>query len=124
MYLKLVVAILLAASVPAYAQAQTPSTAKVKKGDAENVVKIISGNKAKTQTYCDMEKLASQIEEASAKKDNKTVEELSQKVAALEKTLGPEYAALFERLEDILKDDQLGAEFDSAIAALDKLCAK
>ena len=42
----------------------------------------------------------------------------------MEKTLGPEYAALFERLEDILKDDQLGAEFDSAIAALDKLCAK
>ena len=52
---------------------------RVSKGDAEKMVKIISGDKAKTQTYCDMEKLASQIEEAAAKKDNKTVEELSQK---------------------------------------------
>src|SRR5262245_54263383 len=124
MNMKVIVAILLVAALPVYAQAQSATVPRVSKGDAEKVVKIISGDKAKTQTYCDMEKLASQIEDASAKKDNKTVEELSQKVAALEKTLGPEYAALFERLEDILKDDQLGAEFDSAIAALDKLCAK
>ena len=53
------------------------------------VVTIIRGDKAKTQTYCDMEKLAFQIEEASAKKDVKTVEELSQKIETLEKPLVP-----------------------------------
>jgi hypothetical protein len=120
---KIVVAVLLAA-VPVYALAQSPSAAKVNKGDAQKVVTIISGDKAKTQTYCAMQKLASQVDDAYAKQDNKTVLELSEKIATLEKTLGPEYAALFGGLEYIVKDDQLGAEFDSATAALDKLCAK
>jgi hypothetical protein len=51
---KSVVAILLVAAVPVCAQAQKPSAAKVTKADAQKVVKIISGDKAKTQTYCDM----------------------------------------------------------------------
>src|SRR5215471_19615533 len=122
MNLKIVVAVLLIAAVPV--QAQSPNTAKVNKGDAQKVVTIISGDKAKTQTYCEMQKLASQVDDAYAKQDNKTVLELSQKIETLEKTLGPEYAALFEGLEDIVKDDQLGAEFDSATEALNKLCAK
>ena|SRR5215475_960045 len=124
MNLKKIVAILLVSAAPVYAQAQSPSTSKVNKGDAQKVVTIISGDKAKTQTYCDLQKLASQVDDAYAKQDNKTVLELSEKIAILEKTLGPEYAALFEGLEDIMKDDQLGAEFDSATEALDKLCAK
>jgi flagellar motility protein MotE (MotC chaperone) len=124
MNLKIVVAVLLIAAAPVSALAQSPSTAKVNKGDAQKVVTIISGDKAKTQTYCEMQKLASQVDDASAKQDNKTVLELSEKIATLEKTLGPEYAALFEGLEDITKDDQLGAEFDSATEALDKLCPK
>jgi hypothetical protein len=48
-------------------------------------VTIISGDKAKTQTYCDIKKLGEQIEEASANKDGKTVNELSQKIETLEK---------------------------------------
>jgi len=49
-----IVAILLVVAVPVYAHAQSPSAPKVTKADAQKVVKIISGNKAKTQTYCDM----------------------------------------------------------------------
>ena len=64
---KSVVAILLVAAVPVCAQAQRPSAAKVTKADAQKVVKIISGNKAKTQTYCDMAKLFNQIERAGEK---------------------------------------------------------
>ena len=52
MNLKLIVAILVIAAVPVFAQAQPPSTAKVTKVDAQKVIKIISGDKAKTQTYC------------------------------------------------------------------------
>jgi hypothetical protein len=109
MNLKVVVAALLIAVVPVYAKAQSPSAPKVNKGDAQKVVAIISGDEA----FCDMKKLAEQIEEASANKDSKTVSELSQKIVTLEKTLGPEYLALIDGFEDIAKGDQLGAEFES-----------
>src|SRR5262249_48618811 len=89
-----VVAILLIVSVPVYAQAQSPSAAKLSKGDAEKVVTIINGDKAKTKAYCDMDKLAKEIEEAHKRKDGKTITESYQKIETLEKTLGPEYAAL------------------------------
>jgi hypothetical protein len=43
---KMIIAILVMTAVPVYAQAQTPS-----KVDAEKVVKIINGDKVKTQTF-------------------------------------------------------------------------
>jgi hypothetical protein len=67
----------------AIAQAQPPSTAKVIKADAQKVIKIISGDKAKAQTYCQIGKLGEQIEEANDKKDSKTADELSQKMKEL-----------------------------------------
>ena len=124
MNLKVIVTIFLLAAVPVYAQAQNSGTARVSKGDAQKVVTIISGDKAKTKTYCDIRKLSEQIEEASAKKDGKTVNELSQKIETLEKTLGPEYVALLDGLQDIVENDLLGAEFTYALASLDRLCTK
>ena len=124
MNVMVVVAILLIAVVSVCAQTQSPSAPKVNKGDAQKVVTIIGGDKAKTQTFYDMKKLGEQIEEASAKQDGKTVNELSQKFETMEKTLGPEYLALIDGFEDIAKDDQLGEEFESAIAALDRLCTR
>jgi hypothetical protein len=121
MNLKVIVTIFLLAAVPVYAQAQNPGTARVSKGDAQKVVTIISGDKAETKTYCE---LSEQIEEASAKKDGKTVNELSQKIETLEKTLGPEYVALLDGLQDIVENDLLGAEFTYALASLDRLCTK
>jgi wobble nucleotide-excising tRNase len=118
---KFIVAILLLVVVPVYAHAQNP---RVSKGDAQKVVTIISGDKAKTQTYCAIKKLGEQIEEASTKKDGKTVNELSQKIETLEKTLGPEYVALLDGLQDIVENDLLGAEFTYALASLDSLCTK
>jgi hypothetical protein len=99
---KVIVAVLLVAALPMYAQAQNP---KVNKGDAQKVVTIISSDKIKTQTYCDIQKLALQIEEASKKKEHgKTVNELYQKVKTLEENLGPEYVAWTDGLPDIAKD--------------------
>src|SRR4029453_3533384 len=105
MNLKVIVTIFLLAAVPVYAQPQNPGTARGGKGDAQKVVTIISGDKAETKTYCE---LSEQIEEASAKKDGKTVNELSQKIETMEKTLGPEYLALIDGFEAIAKKDQLG----------------
>jgi hypothetical protein len=87
---KIFVAILIAV-VPVCAQAQSPSVPKVTKADAQKVVKIISGNKAKTQTYCDMAKLFNQIQR---EKNIKKTAELNRKLDELAKRLGPESAAL------------------------------
>jgi hypothetical protein len=62
MNLKLIVGISVIAAVPVCAQAQKPRA--VTEADAENVVKIISGDKAKTRTYCDIVELANQFDEA------------------------------------------------------------
>jgi hypothetical protein len=60
MNLKLIVAILAIAVVSLCAQTQQPSGAKLK-ADLQNVVKIISGDKAKTQTYCQIDELSNQV---------------------------------------------------------------
>jgi DNA repair ATPase RecN len=122
MNLKLIVAILAIAVVSVCAQAQQPSGAKLK-ADAQNVVKIISGDKAKTQTYCQIDELSDQVTQAAQNKDNKKVEELSRKMEELEGRLGPEYVALAKELEDVDPDSQDGREISSAIDALDQLCA-
>jgi hypothetical protein len=92
-------AILLIATAPLYAQAQ-PDIAKLK-ADAQKVVSIISGDKAKTQTFCQMEILGNQIDEAILKQDTKKAAELAQKLTELEKNLGPEYLALVESLRNM-----------------------
>ena len=97
MDLKLIIAMLAIAAVPVCAQAQQPSGAKLK-ADAQNVVKIISGDKAKTQTYCQIDELSEQVTQAAQNKDNKKVEELSRKMEELEGRLGPEYVALAKEL--------------------------
>jgi hypothetical protein len=119
---KLIVAILVIAAVPVCAQAQKPSA--VTKADAQKVLNIISGDKAKTQTYCDMTKLGEQIEQANEKKDNKMVNELSQKLVALGEKLGSEYVDLMDGLEDINPNSQVGQEIESVLLGLDRLCTR
>ena len=118
MNLKLIVAILIIATVPA--KAQTPNNAS----HAQKVFKIISEDKAKTRTYCDMAKLFGQIEEADGKKDTPKTGILYRKLNELAKKLGPEYAALISRLPNIDRNSQDGQEISSTFEALDKLCAQ
>ena len=121
---KLIVAVFVIAAVPVYAQAQNPSTAKVTAADVQKVVTLISGDKAKTQTYCDIGKLNEQIEEANDKKDIKKTEELSQQIDALGKKLGPEYAALMDGLQEVDPESEDGKKIGLMFEPLDKLCAK
>jgi hypothetical protein len=119
---KFIVAILLVAAMPAFAQAQKP---RVNKDDAQKVVTIISGDKAKTQTYCEIQDLGEQMERAYEKRNLKLVDELLQKIDALEETLGPEYVALMIELQDIEPEkDKLGAEIMSVFEALDRQCTR
>jgi hypothetical protein len=117
---KLVVAILLTAAMSVCAQAQYPM---VTKGDAQRVVTIISGDQAKTQAYCDIRKLSEQIGPAYEKNDTEMVDELFERIDTLEKTLGPEYAALIDGLQYIdSENDKLGQKIMSVLQTLDRLC--
>jgi ABC-type transporter Mla subunit MlaD len=84
---------------------------------------MISGDKAKVQTYCQIDELSDQATQAAQKKDDKKVEELSRKIEELEGTLGPEYVALVRELEEVDPNSQDGQEISSALDALDRLCA-
>jgi hypothetical protein len=135
--LKLIVAALVVAAVPMCAQAQAPNPPKPSKpakaapaapvskvAAAQRVVKTISGDKTKTETYCDIGKLSEQIEEAERKNDMKKIDELNKKMDELATKLGPEYVALMGQLEDIDPSSKEGQDVSSALGGLDKLCAK
>ena len=142
MNFKMIVVVLGIAVVPVCVQAQAPNppkaskpakpakAAKATKAPAAPVttvaaaVKTISGDMAKTQTYCDIGKLGSQIEDAEQKKDMSKIDELNKKMDEMTTKLGPEYVALLTRLEEIDPDSQEALEIGSALETLDKLCAK
>ena len=120
---KLIIAILVIAAVPL--GFFSLRTHQVTKADAQKVLKIIRGDKAKTQSYCDMTKLDEQIKQAKEKKDDKTVNELSQKLDLLEEKLGPEYVALMDGLEDIDPKSEVAKEIESVLDDLcDNLCVE
>jgi hypothetical protein len=122
---KIFVAILVIAAVPTYVQAQSRSTPKVTMGDAQKVATIIRSDKAKTQTYCEINKISDQMNQAYGKNDKKTVDELSQKIDRLEKILGSEYIALMDGLQKLGPENKKRvAEIMSQFAALDRLCAR
>ena len=123
--MKIFVAILLIAAVPAYALAQSRSTPKVTKGDAQKVATIIRSDKAKTQTYCEINKVSDQMNQAFGKNDKKTIDELSLKIERLEKILGSEYVALMDGLQKLgPENNKRVAEIMVQFTALDRLCTK
>jgi len=123
MNLKAIIAISLAAAECALAQ--SPSVPTVTKEDAQKVVTIISGDQAKTQTYCDIRNLGEQMERAYENRDLKLADELLQKINTMEKTLGPEYAALVGGLWQLdPKNEKLGAEIMLGLSALNMLCRR
>ena len=137
MNFKIIVVVLGIAVVPVCVQAQAPNPPKASKAakpakaapaapvtTMAAAVKTISGDMAKTQTYCDIGKLGSQIEDAEQKKDMNKIDELNKKMDEMTTKLGPEYVALLTRLEEIDPDSQEALEIGSALETLDKLCAK
>ena len=124
MNLKLVVAICVLVATPAFAQQPAPAGPKPTKADVQKVVQVISGDKAKAATYCEMAKLDDQIAEADSKKDQKKVEELSKQADALSQKLGPEYVSLMNGLSQIDPSSPDGKDFATSLEALDKLCSK
>jgi uncharacterized Zn finger protein len=128
MNLMLVVALSAFAAMPAFAQSQQagprPNAPKPTMPQVQKVVQIISGDKTKTQQYCDIGKLNQEMAQAEQKKDSKTLDALSKRADDLGQKIGPEYVTLMDGLEQIDENSSEGKQVFAALDSLDKLCTK
>ena len=111
-------AILAISAAPMYAVARHPS-ADTLKAEARNFVKIVSGDKRKSQTYCKIVELNDQIDE---KEDPIEARKLTRKRDKLQEKLGRKYVALAAGLMKIDKDSRYYRQIASILEPLDKLC--
>lgn len=126
MKLKIVFAIvaLAASTILAQAQGAPPNVPKPTKADVQKVVQIISGDKGKTQAYCELAKLDDQMASLDPKKDEKKLEQLSTQADALAEKIGPEYVKLMQGLDQVDENSAEGKEFGQLLSQLDKLCTQ
>jgi len=114
----LIFAILIISTLPLYAQGQAPKAAEL----AQKRVSIISGNRVKTQTYCEVLDLSDELDQVDRHQDRKKAEDLSQKIDELQKKLGPEYLALLEAAKYVDPNSKDGQEIVSIFDKLDSSC--
>jgi hypothetical protein len=113
----LIIGVLLNSAVALYAQAQQPNMTKLR-ADAQKVVSIIRGDKAKTQAYCQINSLGGEIDLAAQARDEQKAAVLTKKINELEKQLGPEYIALFDALNSADPNSQ---DFGDILSMFDLL---
>jgi hypothetical protein len=118
--LAMVVAIFAISAMPWCAQSQQPDIIQLK-ANAQNQFKIISSDKLKIRTFCEMADLGDQLDKADRVHDTKKLQEVSQKMDELEKKL-PEYTALVGDLADADPNSEDGQEIGSIIVKLAELC--
>ena len=116
----LIVAILAISTVPLYGQRQQQNVAKLK-ADARNVVGSIANDKAKTQTYCQIHDLASQLAQAAQEKDRKKAKTLVERIDQLQKQL-VEFVALSNIVKQVDLNSPDSLEIASIIQSLDQSC--
>jgi hypothetical protein len=127
MNLKLVIAAAFVSALPALALAQgqqsgAPNAPKPTKADAQKVVAIIKGDKAKTQAFCQLGAINDQMAEADQKKDEKKLEALGKQADALAEKIGPEYVSLMDGLDQVEESSAAGKEIAATLSQLDNLC--
>ena len=66
--------------------------------------------------------MGDELDEVDEQRDRKQAEDLSQKIGELEKTLGPEYLALADKLKDMDSTSPEGKEIGSIFESLDQSC--
>jgi hypothetical protein len=116
----LIIAILLISTTPLYAQRQQQNVAKLK-ADARNAVGIIGGDKAKTQTYCQILDRGRQMNEAVGEKDQKKARALAQEIVQLRKQV-PEFIVLSNIVKQVDLNSPGGREIASIIGSLTQSC--
>ncbi|MGA8696701.1 MAG: hypothetical protein WB689_23265 [Xanthobacteraceae bacterium] len=119
----LIVGLLIFSTMPLYAQRQQQNVTKLK-ADARNLVGIIGSDKTKTQTYCQIGELSEQLDQAVQEKDIKKAKALVEKIAELNKKLGPEFAALIDIEKHVDLNSRDGQEIASIVASLGESCGE
>jgi hypothetical protein len=126
MKLKLITAIAAVFVLPAVALGQgqggAPNAPKPTKADAQKVVAIIKGDKAKTQAFCQLGSINDQMAEADQKKDEKKLEALGKQADDLAQKIGPEYVALMDGLDQVDETSAVGKDIAATLAQLDSVC--
>jgi hypothetical protein len=121
MNLKYVIAVTAVAALPALALAQ-PTVPKPTNADAQKVVAIIKGDKAKTRDFCELGVINDEMAEAEEKKDNKKLDALSKQADQLAEEIGPEYVKLMDGLDQVDQNSPLGKEIAATLNQLAGLC--
>jgi len=128
MSLKPVLVLCAAIAVPALAYAQRGRPAatvpKPTKAEAQKLVESISGDKTKTQQYCDIGKLNEQIAQAEQIRWSKTLETLARRADELAHKIGHAYVRLMDGLEHIDENSNEGKEIIAALEQLERLCIR
>ena len=119
----LIVGILIFSTMPLYAQRQQQNVTKLKV-DARNLVGIIGSDKTKTQTYCQIGELSEQLDQAVQEKDIEKAKALVEKIAELNKKMGPEFAALIDIEKHVDLNSRDGQEIASIVASLGESCGE
>jgi ABC-type transporter Mla subunit MlaD len=119
--LLIILGILIILTAPLYAQRQQQNVAELK-ADARNLVGIIGSAKTKTQTYCQINDLSEQLIQAVQEKDRKKADALAEKIAVLNKKMGPEFAALIDIEKHVDLNSREGREIASIVASLGESC--
>jgi hypothetical protein len=121
--LTIVVAACAFAAAPAFAQEKPPSHPTLSTAEIQKVIQIVSGDKTKTQQYCELGKINQQMAQAQEKRDNATLDRLGQQADELEEKIGPEFVKFIDALDQMEEQSSEGKELMAAVETLDKLCA-
>ena len=117
--------LVLLGTVPVLAQAQQPPAGpRPTKADVQNVVQIISADKAKVATYCNLARIEEGMARATEARDTSRFQELGKQAEEMGQALGPEYVRLTSGLDEIDPESKEGKELLSGFEVLDKLCKK
>jgi ABC-type transporter Mla subunit MlaD len=117
----IIVATLVFSTSPLHAQRQQQNIAELK-ADARNLVGIIGSDRTKIQTYCQIDDLRDQLDQAVQKRDTKKAKALVEKIAELSKKMGPEFAALVDIEKHVDLNSPDGQEIASIVATLGESC--
>jgi|SRR6516164_2787111 hypothetical protein len=120
----LIVATLVISTAPLYGQHQQQQDVVKLKSDARNLVGIIGSDKTKIQTYCQIAYLSEQLDQAVQNRGSKKAKALVQKIAKLNKKMGPEFAALVDIETHLDLNSQDGQEIASIVASLGESCGE
>jgi len=121
MNLKLLMAVMIFATAPIVAFAQSQFT-KPTIEDAQKFVQTISGERDKLKAYCDLAKLDEQLDKAEENFDVKEFEALVAKRDTLEQQLGPDYIRVIDGLGDVEPNSAEGQKFRAVFEPLHKQC--